>query len=292
MKFKRLDIESPFKESDVRNNQYNKFREMTSSTLWAVGYDTIRVSIPRRGDTWKSNDKHLKRIFKGTGADVYPLKWIDEGVREINSSLKDIYEEGTGKRFEAVGAVYGKAFAVWMVLLDGAVTIVRQDIHADYLHWEVYGLSQAHRATGALKWELLQRLLRNKWKLEPRESFKLLGYDVSFDCPLPFQEVMDNIIAPYCVFKWIDGTRVERFDWYQTHDNVTGKPLYGTYYLQPKEVRSANNAVKIYDKSHKHKLEYQLTRAEITKKFEIDDRAEISLEYLFELLEQEHEEFL
>lgn len=187
-----------------------------------------------------------------------------------------LYEGTTGKQYAGIGYRYEKAFAVWLIEYNGVVTVVTQWMSGAYLQWECHGLSQPHHDKGGIKNQLIEKVFGAGIEI------RLLGYDIAFYTPLPFHGVLKDIVTPWSFVKALEGQSKERYGFYP-HKT-------GTIYLQPKSLKGTNNSVKVYDKTLKHDLDFDLTRIEITKV--LNDKSIISLKYLSALLEIERRTFL
>lgn len=258
-------------------HQKSKLEANIFKSLWTCGFDTLRLGLMKSGN-WKSNNEYLKEVFEVHGATVHSVKWIldKEQFFSDDTEVISLYEGTTGKHYSGIGYRYEKAFAVWLVEFKGTITVVTQWMSGTYLHWECHGLSQPHHQKGAFKNELVEKVL------EAGTEIRLLGYDIAYDTPLPFYDVVEDVVKPWSFIKALEGQSKERFGLYR-HKT-------GTIYLQPENLKSSNNSVKVYDKTLKHDLSFALTRIEITRI--IKEKPQISSEYLRSLLEIERRTFL
>ena len=245
-------------------------------SLWTCGFDTLRLGLMKSGN-WKSNNDYLRDVFVPHGATVRTVKSIidKELFWSDDSEVIAFYEGATGKLYSGIEYRFSHALAVWLIEYKGAVTVVVQWMNGAYLHWECHGLSQPHHSKGALKNELMEKVLGNT------ETY-LLGYDVAFDTPLPFNHVLDDIVEPWCFIQILNGQSMERFG---LHRHKTG-----TVYLQPENLKGTNKSVRVYDKTLKHGLDFVLTRIEMTMVSK--EKPQVSFEYLRALLEIERRTFL
>lgn len=253
-----------------------KLQANLSKSMWACGFDTLRLGIMKSGN-WESNNNYLKDVFEPHGAIVYPVKSIIDGelIWSSDRQIISMYEETTGKSYRGIEYRFPNALAVWLIEYKDTVTVVVQWMNGKYLHWECHGLSQPHHSKGVGKNELIEKMM-------PVTQLYLLGYDIAFDTQLPFHHLIDDIVKPWCFIQILEGQSTQRFGLYP-HKT-------GTVYLQPENLKGADNSVRVYDKTLKHKLDYILTRIEITKI--IKEKPQVSFEYLRALLEIDRKKFL
>lgn len=245
-------------------------------SLWTCGFDTLRLGLMKSGN-WKSNNDYLEGVFNPHGATVYPVKSIIDKKLFWNddSEVIALYKGATGKQYKGIEYRYEHALAVWLIEYKSAVTTLVQWRSGTYLSWECYGLSQPHHLKGAIKNELMEKVLGNT------ETY-LLGYDVAFDTPLAFGQVVDEIVKPWSFIQILEGQSKDRFGLYP-HKT-------GTIYLQPENLKGTNKSVRVYDKTLKHGLDFVLTRIEMT--MVSIEKPQVSFEYLRALLEIERRTFL
>lgn len=238
---------------------------LPTMNIFSVGFDTLRLGLPKVKKDYHSNTMNLKALCNAIGATLHPFLYFEsiDSKTPIYTDDKELqrlffknskFSNNFRKQFKYTGGV-------WIIKYKDIAHWVIDSLKSKRLSLELYGLSQLDHDLGATRFELLTKILEI---YAPNKQHKVYldGYDFHIDLNKPFDNVVSTFIVPKIYL--------------QNKKKKRGKQgLYqkevGTVYLQPFSHYPKSKEY-VYSKTLKNTLGYPLSRLERSVRFDLEDK--------------------
>ncbi len=235
--------------------------------IFSVGFDTLRLGLPKIKKDYQSNTINLQALCDAIGATLHPFlyfKSIDSKtpLYTDNKELQRLFHKNSKfhgsfrKQFKYTGGV-------WIIKYKDISHWIIDSLNSKRLSFELYGLSQLDHELGAIRFELLNKVLAfyapNK---KAMHKVVLEGYDFHIDLNKPFDDVVSTFIVPKI---YLQNKKKKRGKQGLHIANV------GSVYLQPFS-RYPKSKECVYSKTLKNTLGYPLTRLERSVRLDTEDK--------------------
>jgi hypothetical protein len=233
--------------------------------IFSVGFDTLRLGLPKIKKDYQSNTMNLKALCDAIGATLHPFLYFEsiDSKTPIYTDDKELqrlffknskFHGSFRKQFQYTGGV-------WIIKYKDIAHWVIDPLPAKRLSFELYGLSQLDHHLGATRFELLTKILEF---YAPNKQHKVYldGYDFHIDLNKPFDDVISTFIVPKIYLQNKKKKRGKQ----RIHKGMTG-----TVYLQPFR-RNLKSKEYVYNKTLKNDLGYPLSRLERSVRFDLEDK--------------------
>lgn len=251
-------------------------------SLLSTGFDTVRIGFPKVRRCYSCNHLNLKSMCDAIGAILHQVKYTNDTDSVSFSKDKAVIVEfykTFGNHLDMFER-FVRTNGAWIIELEGVKHWILDYQRSSYISLELYGLSQLDHNKGAVRFELLNRIL-HYYNPNVRDENKLvlMGYDFHVDLPIDYDTAIKNLIVPYL---WTVNKTRKKGHKLKLYPKGTKKR---SVYFQDTDSNS-NRTICCYDKRAKNDLDYDLTRFEFTVRLDAK-RIFNSTKELLEIQQQE-----
>lgn len=233
--------------------------------IFSVGFDTLRLGLPKINKDYQSNTMNLQALCNAIGATLHPFLYFEsiDSKRPLYTNDKELQRlfYKNSKFHGSFREQFNYSNGVWVIEYKDVTHWVIDSWSSQRLSFELYGLSQLDHDLGATRFELLTKILEFYAPNKKHKVF-LTGYDFHIDLNRPFDDVVKKFIVPKI---YLQNKKKKR----GKQRLLTGKA--GTIYLQPFS-RYPKSKEYVYNKTLKNALGYPLSRLERSVRLETEDK--------------------
>lgn len=258
-----------------------------SYPIFATGFDTLRIGLPKYSKDYQANEAELLRLCGAIGAALHRVKWSDPSKTVKSATTgKDVIkpEITTDKAIQAHWAktikpkgkrkptsmrdFFSYCNGAWLIEFEGAIHWIIDRQSGRTISFELYGLSQLDHDKGSVRFELLNRILAYYRQVSPNDLPILTSYDWHIDINRDYNWMMNRFVVPYTYLHNLTAKNGKR--------KIHMKYSKGLF-LQS-DTYKGDLTIVMYDKVNKNNLSDidHLSRFELRVKLPTEDRKELS----------------